>query len=105
MQDSDGVAIWPHLLRDYAATSLSTESPAAALSAASLLGHRNFSTTEKYYIRANQLEASRKINAAVSSLYVSPGTGMSKFPASTRSGAMQPRGPRPHATGFPTRRK
>src|SRR4051812_13545632 len=45
-----GVAINPHLLRDCAATSLSTVSPAAALSAAALLGHRQFATTERYYI-------------------------------------------------------
>jgi integrase/recombinase XerD len=43
-----GVAINPHLLRDCAATSLSTVSPAAALSAAALLGHQSFATTERH---------------------------------------------------------
>ena len=63
-----GVRINPHLLRDCAATSLSTESPDVVLSAAALLGQRNFATTEKYYIRANRLEASRKLNAILHSI-------------------------------------
>jgi site-specific recombinase XerD len=63
-----GVEINPHLLRDCAATSLSTESPAAARSAAVVLGHRYFATTERYYVRANQLEASRNMNATLSNI-------------------------------------
>jgi integrase len=63
-----GVAINPHLLRDCAATSLATVSPAAALSAAALLGHRSFATTERYYIRANQLDAGRAINAILADI-------------------------------------
>ena len=63
-----GVAINPHLFRDCAATSLSTISPSAARSAAPLLGHKYFSTTERYYVRANQLEASRKLNAMLTSI-------------------------------------
>jgi integrase len=63
-----GVAINPHLLRDCAATSLANVSPAAALSAAALLGHQNFATTERYYVRANQLEAGRAINALLANL-------------------------------------
>ena len=65
-----GVAINPHLLRDCAATSLSTVSPAAALAAAALLGHRRFATTERHYIRANQLEAGRTINAVLAKLSI-----------------------------------
>jgi integrase/recombinase XerD len=63
-----GVAINPHLLRDCAATSLATVSPAAALSAAALLGHQSFATTERYYIRANQLEAGRVVNAILAEI-------------------------------------
>ncbi|MEQ9634836.1 MAG: site-specific integrase [Devosia marina] len=66
-----GVAINPHLLRDCAATSLSTESPAAALAAAALLGHRSFATTERYYIRANQLDAGRAVNASLATITAS----------------------------------
>jgi integrase len=58
-----GVRINPHLLRDCAATTMATDSPASALASAALLGHRNFATTERYYIRANRLEASRRLNA------------------------------------------
>lgn len=58
-----GNEVNPHLLRDCAATRLAMESSDAARSARALLGHRHFSTTERYYIQANQLEASRRFNA------------------------------------------
>ena len=60
-----GSPINPHLLRDCAATTLSTKSPDDALTAAALLGHRNFGTTERYYIRANQLEARAIVKSCV----------------------------------------
>jgi len=63
-----GVAINPHLFRDCAATSLSLVSTAAARAAAPLLGHRYFSTTERHYVRAQQLEASRTLNTVLSSI-------------------------------------
>lgn len=66
-----GVPINPHLLRDCAATSLSTVSPAAALSAGALLGHRTFATTERYYVRANRLEANRAVNDILASIKTS----------------------------------
>jgi site-specific recombinase XerD len=58
-----GKPINPHLFRDCAATSLAMVSPDMARAAAPLLGHRCFSTTEKYYIQANNIEAGRKLNA------------------------------------------
>jgi integrase/recombinase XerD len=57
-----GVRINPHLLRDCVASSLALVSTDAARAAASVLGHRQFSTTERYYIQANNLEASRRVN-------------------------------------------
>lgn len=60
-----GKEINPHLLRDCAATTLASKSLDAAMAARGLLGHRKFKTTEKYYVHAQQLEASRKINAAL----------------------------------------
>ena len=33
-----------------------------------LLGHRRFATTEKHYVKANQLEASRSVNAVLAEL-------------------------------------
>ena len=60
-----GQSINPHLLRDCAATTLSSLSVDDALAAAPLLGHRSFATTERHYIRANQLEASRNVAHAL----------------------------------------
>lgn len=63
-----GVPINPHLFRDCAATSLSLVSTGAARAAAALLGHQHFATTERHYVRAKQLDASRKLNGVLSSL-------------------------------------
>lgn len=63
-----GMPINPHLFRDCAATTMSSCSVEDALASAALLGHRNFSTTERHYIRANQLEASRLIASQVSTI-------------------------------------
>ncbi|MDX2027189.1 MAG: tyrosine-type recombinase/integrase [Alphaproteobacteria bacterium] len=57
-----GKPINPHMLRDCAASSLAMVSADLARMAAPLLGHRYFSTTERYYIQANNLEASRLLN-------------------------------------------
>ena len=54
-----GSAINPHLFRDAAATTLAIEDPAHVRVAAPLLGHRTFTTTEKYYQQAKSLEAHR----------------------------------------------
>jgi site-specific recombinase XerC len=56
-----GVAINPHLLRDCAASSLANASADMAQAAPALLGHRHRSTTERYYIQADNLAASRKV--------------------------------------------
>jgi integrase/recombinase XerD len=63
-----GVEINPHLLRDIAATELAEASPDGILGAAALLGHRNLETTERYYVRANRLNASRSINDALAAI-------------------------------------
>jgi integrase/recombinase XerD len=60
-----GVAINPHAFRTHAATFLAENSPADALLARPLLGHRSGATTEKYYIRANSIAASRKVADAL----------------------------------------
>lgn len=54
-----GRSIHPHLFRDCAATSLAIEDPRHVRIAASLLGHRRFRTTERFYIQARNIEASR----------------------------------------------
>lgn len=63
-----GVAINPHSFRACAATSLADRSPADARRAAPLLGHRYFATTERHYIRAQQIEASRKVHATLADI-------------------------------------
>jgi len=60
-----GQAINPHAFRACAATSLSLRSPAEARLAAPLLGHRYFATTERHYLRAQQLDASRTVSQAL----------------------------------------
>lgn len=60
-----GTSINPHLLRDCAASSLAAISADMARAAAALLGHRQFSTTERYYIQADNLAASRRHGATL----------------------------------------
>jgi integrase/recombinase XerD len=54
-----GRSVNPHLFRDCAATSLAIEDPRHVRIASTLLGHRRFATTERFYIQANNIEASR----------------------------------------------
>ncbi|MBM1174709.1 tyrosine-type recombinase/integrase [Microvirga arabica] len=63
-----GVAINPHLLRDCAASSLAAVSADMARAAAPLLGHRHFTTTERYYIQADNLAASRRLGSILDKL-------------------------------------
>lgn len=63
-----GVAINPHAFRSIAATFLAENSPEDALHARALLGHRQPETTERYYIRASQLEAGRKVSTALGAI-------------------------------------
>jgi site-specific recombinase XerC len=60
-----GTPINPHLLRDCAASSLAAVSSDMARAAAPLLGHRQFSTTERFYIQADYLAASRRHGATL----------------------------------------
>jgi site-specific recombinase XerD len=54
-----GRSVHPHSFRDCAATSLAIEDPAHVRIASSLLGHRRFATTERFYNQARNIEASR----------------------------------------------
>ena len=54
-----GVAMNPHLFRDAAATTMAIADPANVRLAAPLLGHRTFTTTEKYYRQARAQDAHR----------------------------------------------
>jgi integrase/recombinase XerD len=68
-----GRPLSPHLLRDCAATSLAEMSSDHARIAQDLLGHAEFATTEENYIHSLQLEASKRINAALTILLQSVG--------------------------------
>jgi len=63
-----GTPINPHLLRDCAASSLAAVSADMARAAAPLLGHRSFSTTERHYIQADNLAASRRLGSILDQL-------------------------------------
>jgi len=54
-----GTHINPHLFRDAAATLMAIADPAHVRIAAPLLGHRTFTTTERYYQQAMSMEAHR----------------------------------------------
>jgi integrase/recombinase XerD len=54
-----GKSIHPHAFRDAAATTMVVVDPSRVRSAAAVLGHRSFATTEAYYVRAKGLEAQR----------------------------------------------
>lgn len=59
-----GNALNPHMFRDAAATTLAISAPERVRSAAPLLGHRTFATTERHYIQATGLDAHRRfVNA------------------------------------------
>jgi integrase len=60
-----GIAINPHLFRDAAATTMAITDPAHVRLAAPLLGHRTFSTTEKYYQQAKGHEAHKAFIEAI----------------------------------------
>jgi integrase/recombinase XerD len=65
-QKAFGQAINPHLFRDAAATTLAIADPAHVRVAAPLLGHRTFTTTERYYQQARSFDAHR---AYINALY------------------------------------
>jgi len=60
-----GTGINPHLFRDAAATTMAYADPEHVRISAQLLGHRRFSTTERYYLQANMVAANRRRQASV----------------------------------------
>lgn len=60
-----GVAVWPHLFRDCLLTSVAIDRPDLMQISASLLGHTNIRTGEKYYNQAQMLDASRRYGMAL----------------------------------------
>lgn len=64
-EEAFGTALNPHLFRDGAATTMAIADPQHVRVAAPILGHRTFSTTERYYVQAKGLEAQRAYIEAV----------------------------------------
>jgi integrase/recombinase XerD len=60
-----GTAINPHLFRDAAATTMAIADPEHVRISAPLLGHRSFTTTERYYQQATGYEAQRAYHRVV----------------------------------------
>src|SRR5215469_2428606 len=60
-----GQPINPHLFRDSATTSIAIDDPKHIGIATCLLGHRNQSTTERYYNQARSIEASRRMQDSI----------------------------------------
>jgi hypothetical protein len=58
-----GRSIPPHWFRDAAATSIAIDDPAHVRDAHQVLGHAGLATTEKHYILAQSLQASRRHQA------------------------------------------
>jgi integrase/recombinase XerD len=60
-----GVKLSPHLFRDALATGIATDDPEHIRMASRLLGHADPRTTERHYIHAQALTASRRYNGVV----------------------------------------
>lgn len=63
-----GHSVNPHLFRDIVATTIAIEDPKNVRIASDLLGHSDPSMTERYYIQAETIEASRRYQNAVLAL-------------------------------------
>jgi integrase/recombinase XerD len=60
-----GIRLSPHLFRDALATGIATDDPEHIRMASRLLGHADPRTTERHYIHAQALRASRRYNGVV----------------------------------------
>lgn len=67
-QAAFGVTIRPHLFRDCAATSVAVENPERVGTAPAILGHAEPSTTERHYMHANAIVATRRHRQSVERL-------------------------------------
>ena len=60
-----GAPLNPHLLRDCAASAITSERPEYVLAAARILGHSQLSTTLAHYEQASMLEAGKRLEEVV----------------------------------------
>ncbi len=73
-----GVAISPHLFRDAAATTVTSESPKDARTVRDILGHKGFATMDRHYNHAKMIEASRRYAAMMGRTMLSKTRGTSR---------------------------
>jgi integrase len=64
-EEEVGVRLCPHLFRDALATGIATDDPEHIRRASRLLGHADPRTTERHYIHAQAITASRRYNGVV----------------------------------------
>ena len=67
-----GAPIYPHLLRDCAASALTTERPEQVLAAARILGHSQLATTLDHYEHASMLEAGKRLQEVIEEIWTRP---------------------------------
>jgi integrase/recombinase XerD len=67
-----GHVICPHLFRDSAATSIAIEDPEHVHVTRSILGHTTLQTSERHYVHAQSLEASRRYQRRILELRRKP---------------------------------
>jgi len=63
-----GSPIYPHLLRDCAASAISMDAPGNILSASRILGHTNLNTTISHYEQSSMIAASSNLVSAIEQL-------------------------------------
>jgi integrase/recombinase XerD len=61
-------AIYPHLFRDCAATSIAIHDPEHVWITANILGHNTLATSQKYYDQSRMLEAGRHFQSTIADL-------------------------------------
>jgi integrase/recombinase XerD len=64
-EEEFGIKLSPHLFRDALATGIATDDPEHIRMASRLLGHADPRTTERHYIHAQAITASRRYNGVV----------------------------------------
>ena len=63
-----GAPLNPHLLRDCAASAITTARPDHVLAASRILGHNQLSTTLKHYEQASMLEAGARLQEVLAEI-------------------------------------
>ncbi len=63
-----GAPLYPHLLRDCAASALSSDAPEYILAASRILGHRDLATTSRHYEQSSMLAAGANLASTMEAL-------------------------------------